>query len=182
MSETQSSTEMTEVDMLSFLDLCSHIGIYVWIDGGWGVDALLGEQTRKHADLDIAIEQEYVDKLETTLSEQGYKRIERDKERPHNFVLGDNAGHKIDFHVVVLDEAGNGIYGPPENGEKYPVSSLKGQGKIGSKAVKCIAVKDMVEFHTQYEPDENDYHDVKLLCEKFDIALPEIYKKFERIG
>lgn len=23
-----------------------------WIDGGWGVDALLGEQTKQHSDLD----------------------------------------------------------------------------------------------------------------------------------
>jgi lincosamide nucleotidyltransferase A/C/D/E len=31
--------------------------VTVWVDGGWGVDALLGEQTRPHKDLDIAIEE-----------------------------------------------------------------------------------------------------------------------------
>ena len=25
----------------------------VWVGGGWGVDALLGEQTREHSDLDL---------------------------------------------------------------------------------------------------------------------------------
>lgn len=25
----------------------------VWVGGGWGVDALLGEQTRQHSDLDL---------------------------------------------------------------------------------------------------------------------------------
>ncbi len=30
-------------------------GIEVWVDGGWGVDALLGEQTRSHDDLDLVI-------------------------------------------------------------------------------------------------------------------------------
>lgn len=179
MSEPQSTTEMTETDVLSFVELCEQNGFNVWIDGGWGVDALLGKQTRVHADLDIAIEQKYIDILEAVLGKQGYKRIKRKDERPHNFVLGDKANHQIDVHVVVLDEVGNGIYGPPENGEKFPASSLKGQGKIGWKAVKCIAGKDMIEFHTQYEPDEDDYHDVKLLCEKFNIPLPKIYKKFE---
>lgn len=29
----------------------------VWLDGGWGVDALLGRQTRPHDDMDIVIEQ-----------------------------------------------------------------------------------------------------------------------------
>jgi len=31
-------------------------GICVWIDGGWGVDALLDQQTREHDDLDLVIE------------------------------------------------------------------------------------------------------------------------------
>ncbi len=31
-----------------FLDLFDELGIKVWIDGGWGVDALLGECTREH--------------------------------------------------------------------------------------------------------------------------------------
>jgi len=33
------------------------LGIEIWLDGGWGVDALLGEQTRPHKDLDIVVEQ-----------------------------------------------------------------------------------------------------------------------------
>jgi lincosamide nucleotidyltransferase A/C/D/E len=28
----------------------------VWIDGGWGVDALLGEVTRRHEDVDLVVE------------------------------------------------------------------------------------------------------------------------------
>lgn len=172
-------SEMTQSDVTNFLKLCSEHDVSVWIDGGWGVDALLGEQTRKHGDLDIAIEQRHVDDLESALIAKGYERIKREEERPHNFVLGDNHGHQIDFHVVVLDEAGNGIYGPPENGEKFPASSLKGKGKIGDLEVKCISPEDMVIFHTQYEPDQDDYHDVKLLCDRFKIPLPEIYKKFE---
>ncbi len=30
-------------------------GLAFWIDGGWGVDALLGRQTRPHSDLDLAV-------------------------------------------------------------------------------------------------------------------------------
>ena len=30
-------------------------GIQVWLDGGWGIDALLGRDTRPHHDLDIVV-------------------------------------------------------------------------------------------------------------------------------
>ena len=39
-----------------FLDLFDELDIKVWIDGGWGVDALLGECTREHQDLDIIVD------------------------------------------------------------------------------------------------------------------------------
>jgi hypothetical protein len=28
---------------------------YIWLDGGWGVDALVGEQTREHEDLNLIV-------------------------------------------------------------------------------------------------------------------------------
>jgi lincosamide nucleotidyltransferase A/C/D/E len=43
------------------------LGINIWIDGGWGVDALLGAQTRPHKDLDIAIEERDVAGLSAAL-------------------------------------------------------------------------------------------------------------------
>ena len=43
-------------DMLEFYDFLERNKIYIWIDGGWGVDALLGTQTRAHQDLDIVIQ------------------------------------------------------------------------------------------------------------------------------
>ena len=59
---------MTSVDVLDFYRTMSEIGVEVWIDGGWGVDALLGEQTRPHKDLDIAIQQRHVPSLREALS------------------------------------------------------------------------------------------------------------------
>jgi len=29
--------------------------VNAWVDGGWGVDALLGEHTREHDDLDLVV-------------------------------------------------------------------------------------------------------------------------------
>jgi lincosamide nucleotidyltransferase A/C/D/E len=35
----------------------------------------------------------------------------------------------------------------------------------------------MVKFHSGYVLDENDYRDVRALCETFGIELPEEYKR-----
>jgi Aminoglycoside-2''-adenylyltransferase len=43
-------------DVLAVLDLAEESGVRLWVDGGWGADALLGEQTRKHGDLDVPVE------------------------------------------------------------------------------------------------------------------------------
>ena len=47
--------------------------------------------------------------------------------------------------------------------------------------VYCITPEWMVEFHTGYPLDENDYHDVKLLCQRFGIAIPEAYAAFVQV-
>jgi lincosamide nucleotidyltransferase A/C/D/E len=59
---------MTSIDVIDFYTKLENLGIEIWVDGGWGVDALLGEQTRPHQDLDIAIQQKDVQKLRELLS------------------------------------------------------------------------------------------------------------------
>ena len=67
------------VDMVHwFLNLFGELGITVWIDGGWGVDALLGEQTRKHQDLDIIISWEDSSILTEALFARGFVDIPTD--------------------------------------------------------------------------------------------------------
>ena len=53
---------------------------------------------------------------------------------------------------------------------------FSGIGKIGDKIVICIDAENQVLFHLGYEYDENDMHDVKLLCERFNIPVPSEYK------
>ena len=48
---------MRAQDVLEIVAYLDAAGVRVWLDGGWGVDALLGEQTRPHKDLDIVVEQ-----------------------------------------------------------------------------------------------------------------------------
>ncbi len=53
--EPKSDADMSGDVVVQLLQLFEQHGIEVVVDGGWGVDALLGEQTRSHGDLDIAL-------------------------------------------------------------------------------------------------------------------------------
>jgi lincosamide nucleotidyltransferase A/C/D/E len=165
-------TEMKASDVLAFLDEVEQHGGRIWLDGGWAVDACLGSQTRKHADLDVVIEERNLDAIADSLRGRGYVLARRNDTRPWNFALGDAAGHEVDFHVIVLDEKGDGIYGPPQYGDKYPAEALAGFGSIRGRAVACITPEWLVRFHSGYEIDDVDRADVAALCAKFGIPLP----------
>lgn len=171
---------MIATDVISVYTELENLGITIWVDGGWGVDALLGEQTRPHQDLDIAVQQKDVPKLRQLLQARGYKEIKLQEARPWNFVLGDENGREIDFHVIVIDDQGNGIYGQTEKGEMYPAASLTGTGLIFGKMVRCISPEWMVRFHSGYKLKEKDFRDVSALCKKFGIELPEAFAQFKR--
>jgi lincosamide nucleotidyltransferase A/C/D/E len=171
--EPQSDNDMSADVIVQLLQLFEQHGIKVVVDGGWGVDALLGKQTRLHADLDIALEHKDVPKLRALLEAHGYKNVPRDDTRDCNFVMGDELGHEVDFHSYSFDAHGTLIFGV-----EYPLDSLTGTGVIQGYSVTCISVEWMVKFHSGYELDENDYHDVSALCERFGIALPAEYERF----
>ncbi|HSW78483.1 MAG TPA: hypothetical protein VLF88_00480, partial [Candidatus Babeliales bacterium] len=52
----KSDLRMPPQKVLQIYNLLDKEGVQIWLDGGWGVDALLERQTREHADLDIAID------------------------------------------------------------------------------------------------------------------------------
>ncbi len=170
--------ETTAGDVKAFLDLMEGLGIHIWLDGGWAVDSCLGEQTRRHADLDIVIEERHRAAAVEALTVAGYGHVPRDDTRPWNFVLGDDLGHEIDFHVVVLDGAGRGTYGPPELGDEYPAAALTGHGSIDGQPIDCIAPDWLVRFHRGYDLTDKDLADVSALCERFGIPLPEEVSTF----
>lgn len=146
--------------------------IKIWLDGGWGVDALLQKQTRIHSDLDIVVQQHDALKLRQFLESSGYKPVKRDDTRDWNFVLGNTQGNLIDVHVIIFDEAGNGIYGPAENGVYYPANSLLAEGSIDGVKVRCLTAQYQVQSHTGYAWSEKDFQDVTALCERFNLPMP----------
>ncbi len=129
---------MNSDDVLRILDVLEEADVRVWLDGGWGVDALLGEQTRPHNDLDIAMKHVDVPVFMQVMEGAGFRPV--DGGTPVNFVLRDGGGREVDVHLVDIDsvrlnDQGIEIYGP--NGQEYEVGSLDGRGIVDGRPVAC---------------------------------------------
>jgi lincosamide nucleotidyltransferase A/C/D/E len=141
-----------------------------WVEGGWGVDALLGEETRPHEDLDLGVRLEDVDRICAILSE--FERS--DDQWPASFVLRDTRGRKVDCHPLTFDEHGDGWQANATGGAPYrwPREGLQARGRIGGLEVPCISPELQIPWRQYPEFDDVDWHDVERLRERFGLEVP----------
>lgn len=166
---------ITARDALRILDTLAAAEIPAWVDGGWGVDALLGEQTRDHEDLDLVIALTDSETACEALSALGFALTE--DERPTRFVLSDSNCRHIDFHTVTFDPEGGGVQQLQDGRSyRYPPEGFAGRGKIGERTVPCLTPEVQLECHLGYKPTERDREDVRCLAERFGLELPKQYR------
>ncbi len=163
----------TAEEVISICTTLHGAGVEIWIDGGWAVDALLGQQTRSHGDVDILVEQQNIVKLRALLEAEGFIEIPRDDASDYGFHLGNAAGAEVDIHGIVIHEHGGWKHADPVELDVYPAESLNGQGIIAGTPVNTLAPKYIILFHSGYELQQKDYHDISALCAKFNLPLPE---------
>lgn len=154
-------------------------GIQVWLTGGWGIDALLGEQTRPHKDLDLILLLDDVVRMRELLARDEYDLKElwsenrwttdaRGVDTATAFVLHDPHGRELDAHAVRLDDCGNGI--PAwQNDEGLFLTSqgLAGEGTIAGVAVRCLSPEMQGVCHTGYTLPDYQVRDLHLLRDRF---------------
>ena len=171
LTDSECASPMTTDKVHWFLDLFGELGIKVWIDGGWGVDALLGECTRQHQDLDIMISWEDSAILTEALSERGFVDVYTDDRKDRNFVMGHQLHGRIDFHVIEFTEEGGAIYGPGDIDWVITESELRAVGFIGGRKVRCLSVDYQVRSHAGYTLQDTDFTDLRALEEKYGVKL-----------
>jgi len=160
---------MNEKDVVDLLKKVESIGVDMWITGGWGVDALIGHQTRPHNDIDIFIQKKDALAFKKMLNSNGY--FETKIESEDQTVWSNTCNCTIDIHLFEFTEAEALRF---EN-EIYPFSILNGKGKIGGISVRCMPVEAQVKYHQNYEIRQKDIDDVLLLCKTFGLPIPENY-------
>ncbi|WP_300792171.1 aminoglycoside nucleotidyltransferase [uncultured Bacteroides sp.] len=162
---------ITEKDAIDLINLAESLEINVFIDGGWGVDALLGEQTREHQDIDLFVEERQAARFIHALHQQGFKERTEAYSTPNHIVFADADRRTVDLHLFNYDADGCIVF----EGETYPADTFSGEGYIGKKKVSCIPPQAQVAFHTGYAFDDNDIRDVLALCRRFHLPVPNEY-------
>jgi lincosamide nucleotidyltransferase A/C/D/E len=161
-------------DVLTLLSALDELGVRYWLDGGWGVDCLLGEQTRPHSDLDLVIIREDVDSVTAYLNGQGFHGVRN--WLPTSIAFRDASGREVDLHPVdaTPDGGGNQVLPDDEGTWRYapPV-----EGSIQGRSVRCAPAQDQVLMHTGYAPRAVDFEDVRRLAQRFEVLLPEPFSR-----
>ena len=157
-------SSMSAADVGTVLDI-AHTARFdrVWIAGGWGVDALVGRQTRIHSDLDVAVDDTRMalDHLLQAFGRHGYV-VEADW-RPSRVALVAGA-RQVDLHPLVFDAQGTGWQANVEGQEpfRYPEDAFA-KGLIDGRLVDCLSVVQQLRFHHGYVQRERDDQDIALL-------------------
>lgn len=166
---------ITAEDAIYLYQHITTYGVQLWLTGGWGIDALLEEQTRPHKDLDILLLLEDVPRLRTLLEAEGYHLHELwsenrwvntggDGQTATAFVLQDAQGRQVDAHAIRLDAQGNGIPAwEDDEGRFFKPQDLAGKGMIAGVPVPCISAEMQVVCHIGYLLPAYQQRDLELL-------------------
>lgn len=166
---------MSAEDVLEVVSALSVAGIAVWTDGGWGVDALLGEQTRDHDDLDCVAALSDASSVCAALAPLGF--LMHENELPTRFVVRDASDRRIDVHTVTFDDEGAGVQQLQDGSTwRYPALGFLAVGRIAGRPVTCLTADAQALAHIGYVPDNKDAHDMTLLADRFGIELPAPYQ------
>jgi lincosamide nucleotidyltransferase A/C/D/E len=147
-------------------------GIRCWVMGGWGVDALLGEQTRQHHDLDVLVLAEDLSALGELFADDafGIKQVWEAENRwpemrgstwPTAFVAATERGLELDVHVITFEA---GLVVPLCNvAWPFDADSLQGRGVIDGRPVECVSRRTQEAMHRGYALPEAHKADLDLL-------------------
>jgi len=181
-------------DVISIYQSLSANGIQVWLTGGWGIDALLQEQTRPHKDLDLIILVDDIVRMRDLLGRDGYGLKElwsenswvvdaHGTETPTAFVLQDSEGREVDAHAMHLDDRGTGVPAwADDEGLVFKREDLAGEGMIGRFAVRCLSPEMQMSCHTGYDLPDEQLRDLELLHERFGVEYPNEHSRPRQSG
>ena len=139
--------------------LLEESGVPVWLDGGWGIDALLKRETREHQDLDLIIPVECLNAAESVLGDVGFLKDDRQTMMPAKFVLRNSEELQIDIHPVTLKPDGSAEHIDSDDTSNFytfvhSAAGLSGVGVISGQIVRCTTAAEQIrqKAERRYSP------------------------------
>jgi lincosamide nucleotidyltransferase A/C/D/E len=161
-------------DVVEVVAALERAGIRFWIFGGWGIDALIGGQIRRHRDLDILVDRATDDfaRARTVLARLGMDIVDEKPggplfpAAPHGptfvAVTVHDGSHRV-VELLATDVAAIREVDTSDTGR----SASFVVGSIGERAVPCVSARMQLALHEGYEPQRVDREDVTRLREHF---------------
>lgn len=164
--------EVTAAELLVILDAIRSSGVDFWLAGGWGVDALVGRQTRRHGDVDVVIGDFERDApaAAAALESLGFStlsRLHQDAWMPDSWQVRDRLLRSVGLSSIDwprlragLDLDGLAADRCEASRERRDVFT---EGHVAGHPVPCLSAKVQLLFHSGYELRLVHHHDVALL-------------------
>jgi lincosamide nucleotidyltransferase A/C/D/E len=159
----------TAADVRSVIGALRRHGIDPGVSGGWGVDALIGRQTRPHQDLDLSVPADRLDRALFVLTGLGFAitvdwlpvRVELSSRQ-----------RAVDLHPVRARPDGSGWQAGLDTPHPWSTDEVGGfvypmdgwaVGSVDGVPVRCTSAERQLLFHAGYPPRDIDLHDIEIL-------------------
>lgn len=144
--------DMSASDVLPVIHALEAVGVEAYVIGGWGVDALVGRQTRRHRDLDLAMAEPALDDALRALASLGFshrfEQVVPEAPLPRSLTCVAR-GRRVDLH--------------PLGGTPEEASLTLASGTIAGRTVSCLSAETQLAHHRGYPSRIVDIHDVELV-------------------
>jgi lincosamide nucleotidyltransferase A/C/D/E len=152
---------MSPAEAAALVEVLEAVSPVVWVGGGWGVDALVGRQTRAHGDIDVVVAAPALPAVLERLTALGF--VPTEDWLPIRIEVAHPDGRRVDLHPVTFAPDGSGTQ-PGLNGTvfEYP-AGCSTTGQIAGRTVDCLTAAQQLTFRRGFAWREVDHHDVALL-------------------
>lgn len=162
---------LTAAQAVDLVQALEGAGVRYWVIGGWGVDALLGRETRAHKDFDILAVRDDLARLRGMLEHERLTVSHIWKESrwiedvgepwPTAFVAEDAIGRAIDVHLIGAVSGGTVVQhydNPWSFSEPFEAS-----GTIAGRRIPCVSAATQIRMHVGYALPDEQQLDLDLL-------------------
>jgi lincosamide nucleotidyltransferase A/C/D/E len=143
--------------------------VRAWVAGGWGVDALIGEETRPHADLDIVFDStaDGEERAFSALTGLGFRVMRREavpgRIWTERIALSDREAQVVDLHPVRLEGDAVRVVRADGSDVLLPAHDAFAAGTLAGRRVPCLSAVLQAELHRGYEAEVKDRLDMERL-------------------